>query len=218
MVGGSIPGREIVSLLDEKLARWSNASCVPKKKTKVCISYVGGLKELGREEGRGKYWARPVCVRLSDQYIQRRFGTWAGWLWVCHASQSYTPLHCSRHRYLNRYHVFLMHSYEQPTYYMHHILRALTHVCCCILTRVMQATRVAGGECRQAGRHSLSYVGVIWFAFHALQLLLIRLTQPISCCISNSTMKHLQKNGLKIGSPFTYLCLSKARIACWFLN
>ena len=32
VVGGSIPRREIVSLLDRKLAMWSNASCVPKKK------------------------------------------------------------------------------------------------------------------------------------------------------------------------------------------
>ena len=30
VVGGSIPGREIVSLLDGKLARWSSASNVPK--------------------------------------------------------------------------------------------------------------------------------------------------------------------------------------------
>jgi hypothetical protein len=34
VVGGSIPGHEIVSLLDEKLARWSSASCVPKRKKK----------------------------------------------------------------------------------------------------------------------------------------------------------------------------------------
>ena len=33
VVGGSIAGREIVSLLDsKKLARWSGASCVPKEK------------------------------------------------------------------------------------------------------------------------------------------------------------------------------------------
>ena len=30
VAGGSILGREIVSLLDGKLARWSSASCVPK--------------------------------------------------------------------------------------------------------------------------------------------------------------------------------------------
>ena len=30
VVGGSIPSHEIVSLLDEKLVRWSRASCVPK--------------------------------------------------------------------------------------------------------------------------------------------------------------------------------------------
>ena len=28
VVGGSIPNREIVSLLDGKLARWSSASCI----------------------------------------------------------------------------------------------------------------------------------------------------------------------------------------------
>ena len=32
LVGGSIPGYEIVSLFDGKLARWSNASCVHKNK------------------------------------------------------------------------------------------------------------------------------------------------------------------------------------------
>jgi hypothetical protein len=30
VVGGSIPGHEIVSLLDGKLVKWSSASCVPK--------------------------------------------------------------------------------------------------------------------------------------------------------------------------------------------
>ena len=34
VVGGSIPGHEIVFLLDEKLTRWSSASCVPKRKKK----------------------------------------------------------------------------------------------------------------------------------------------------------------------------------------
>jgi hypothetical protein len=34
VVGGSIIGRKIVSLLDEKLAKWSNASCVTTKKEK----------------------------------------------------------------------------------------------------------------------------------------------------------------------------------------
>jgi hypothetical protein len=31
-VGDSIPGCEIVFLLDGKLARWSSASCIPKRK------------------------------------------------------------------------------------------------------------------------------------------------------------------------------------------
>jgi hypothetical protein len=31
-VGGSIPGCEIISLLDGKLTRWSSTSCVPKKR------------------------------------------------------------------------------------------------------------------------------------------------------------------------------------------
>ena len=35
--GGSIPGREIISPLDEKLVRWSSASCVPKRITTICI-------------------------------------------------------------------------------------------------------------------------------------------------------------------------------------
>ena len=30
VVGGLIPGHKIISLLDGKLARWSNASCVSK--------------------------------------------------------------------------------------------------------------------------------------------------------------------------------------------
>ena len=32
VVGGSIPNREVVSLLDRKRARWLNTSCVPEKK------------------------------------------------------------------------------------------------------------------------------------------------------------------------------------------
>ena len=39
----------------------------------------------------------------------------------------------------------------------------------------------------------LRYVGVIWFIFMFVQLLPIRFTQPYSCCVSKSTMKHLQK-------------------------
>ena len=31
VVGGSIPGCEIISLLDGKLGRWSSVSCVPNK-------------------------------------------------------------------------------------------------------------------------------------------------------------------------------------------
>jgi hypothetical protein len=34
VLGGSNPGREIVFLLDEKLATWSSTSCVPMKKRK----------------------------------------------------------------------------------------------------------------------------------------------------------------------------------------
>lgn len=39
VVGSSIPGSEIVYLLDIKLAKWSNAFCVSKKnpKTKLTI-------------------------------------------------------------------------------------------------------------------------------------------------------------------------------------
>ena len=41
MVGGSNLGREIISLLDGKLARWSkNTSCVPKKKRKDIYIYI----------------------------------------------------------------------------------------------------------------------------------------------------------------------------------
>ena len=36
------------------------------------------------------------------------------------------------------------------------------------------------------------YVDVLWFIFHVLQLLLITCTQPKLCCLSRSTMKHLQ--------------------------
>ena len=35
--------------------------------------------------------------------------------------------------------------------------------------------------------------------FHVLKLLLIGFTQQNPCCISKSTLKHLQKVGLKIG-------------------
>ena len=37
----------------------------------------------------------------------------------------------------------------------------------------------------------IRYVGVIWFGFHVLQLLPIKLHNKIVCCISKSTMKHL---------------------------
>ena len=37
-------------------------------------------------------------------------------------------------------------------------------------------------------------VGVIWFLFHALQLLPVRFTQQNSCCSSRSTTKHMQKS------------------------
>lgn len=37
------------------------------------------------------------------------------------------------------------------------------------------------------------YVGVIWFVFQVLWLLLFRFTQQNSCCISKSTMTHVQK-------------------------
>jgi hypothetical protein len=43
VVDGSIPGYEIVSLLDGKLTRWSSASCVPKR-TKL----GGGLRLVVR--------------------------------------------------------------------------------------------------------------------------------------------------------------------------
>ena len=38
VVGGSISSYEIVFLLDMKLARWSNAFCVPQIERKVWIS------------------------------------------------------------------------------------------------------------------------------------------------------------------------------------
>jgi hypothetical protein len=43
VVSGSIPSREIVSLLDGKLTRWSSASYVPKRKE---IKYIYELKKL----------------------------------------------------------------------------------------------------------------------------------------------------------------------------
>ena len=52
---------------------------------------------------------------------------------------------------------------------------------------------------------TLRYVGVIWFVFHVLQLLPIRLTQQNSCCISKSLMKHLQRLDRKLDLPlFSY--------------
>jgi hypothetical protein len=51
----------------------------------------------------------------------------------------------------------------------------------------------------------LRYAGVIWFVFHVLQLLLIRFIQQNSCCISKSTMKHLQNTDWKLDLPlFSY--------------
>ena len=39
----------------------------------------------------------------------------------------------------------------------------------------------------------LRYVGVTWFLFHVLQRLVIKFTQQNLCCISKSTMKHMQE-------------------------
>ena len=47
----------------------------------------------------------------------------------------------------------------------------------------------------------IRYVGVNWFVFHVLQLLLIRFTQQNSCCIRKSSMKHLQKPDPKSDLP-----------------
>ena len=38
----------------------------------------------------------------------------------------------------------------------------------------------------------LSYVGVIWFVLHVLQLLLVTFTQQNLCCMSKTMMKHMQ--------------------------
>ena len=47
VVSSSIPGHEIVSLLDGKVARWSNASIVSRKeKEKVMASSIGKVKML----------------------------------------------------------------------------------------------------------------------------------------------------------------------------
>jgi hypothetical protein len=54
VAGGSISDRGIISLLDGKLTRWSNASRVPKKKTKGLCMLGDSRKELGREGG-GQY-------------------------------------------------------------------------------------------------------------------------------------------------------------------
>ena len=35
-------------------------------------------------------------------------------------------------------------------------------------------------------------LGVIWFVFHILHVLLMRFTEQNLCCISKSTMEHLQ--------------------------
>ena len=37
----------------------------------------------------------------------------------------------------------------------------------------------------------LKYVGINWYIFHVLQLLLFRFTQQYTCCISKSTMNHM---------------------------
>ena len=49
---------------------------------------------------------------------------------------------------------------------------------------------------------SSRYVGAIWFLFHVLQLLLIRLAQQNSCCISKSMMKHMQTPDCKMVFPW----------------
>ena len=48
---------------------------------------------------------------------------------------------------------------------------------------------------------SIRCVGVIWFTFHVLQLPRIRFTQHNLCCISLSTMKHVQKPNWKSDLP-----------------
>ena len=45
----------------------------------------------------------------------------------------------------------------------------------------------------ELGNSTLRHVGVIWFTFHVLQLLSIRFIEQNACCISKSTMKHMQK-------------------------
>ena len=59
-------------------------------------------------------------------------------------------------------------------------------------------------------------MGVIWFIFHALQLLPIRFTQQNSCCISKSIMKHMQ-NRIKIWtSPYLGMVIgSSCLLICW---
>ena len=47
----------------------------------------------------------------------------------------------------------------------------------------------------------IRYGSVIWFFFHVIQLLLIRCTHKILCCMSRFTIEHMHIAGLKIGPP-----------------
>jgi hypothetical protein len=52
-------------------------------------------------------------------------------------------------------------------------------------------------------RQALTYVGVIWFVFHVLQLLLVRFTQQYLCCIEQiyCTVEPMQQTIFKISPP-----------------
>ena len=50
--------------------------------------------------------------------------------------------------------------------------------------------------------YDIRYVGVVWFVFHVLQILSIRLIQQSFCCISKSTMTYQHKLDSESNLPF----------------
>jgi hypothetical protein len=79
--------------------------------------------------------------------------------------------------------------------------------------------REVGVERKVSERHmsSLRYVDIIWFIFHALQLLWTRLTQQSSRCMTKCMMQHLQQLDWKSDLPWFNYSSSEV-YGCRFLN
>ena len=60
MLGGLILGREIVSLLDRKLVKWSSASCVSNKKEKKRLNYYSIMHT------NHTYYLQPITILVHN--------------------------------------------------------------------------------------------------------------------------------------------------------